>query len=169
MQGEGSDMRRFMLLASLALVLPTPAHAATEIASCAVSTPRLAPPPGIPIPPAIPPNVPMWAPYDPVESCTPQEFTTTAAQSVTTLLDPDDGFFGIAGLRVRGPSALYSQIEATFANGTMVSGEETLTFTLPAGTWTLDVFLGGTLLPPGAGFRSTGSFSVGTYRGSISA
>lgn len=163
-------MRRFLLLASLALIAPAPAQAAAVLASCGIFTPRIAPPPNIPVPPPIPPSsVPAWAPYDPVEGCQPQTFTTTVSQQVTTLLHPDADFVGIAGLRIRGPNALYSQIEGTFANGTLVSGEETLTFTLPAGTWTLDVFLGGSLLPNGSGFRSTGSFSVGTYRGSVSA
>ena len=159
-------MRRFLLIASLALILPAPAHAATQLAGCGISTPRIAPPPNVPIPPN---SVPIWAPYRPVEACQPQTFTTTVSQQVTTLLSPDDDFFGIAGLRIRGPNALYSQFEGTFVAGTLVSGDETKTFTLPAGTWTLDVFLGGALLPPGTGFRSTGSFSVGTYRGSVSA
>jgi hypothetical protein len=153
-------MRRILLISALAAsFVPANAHAATVLAQCGISTPRIAPP-------SVPPNN---LPVDPVEECPGQTFTLGVATSVTTLLNPDDGFFGIVGLRVRGPNALYSQFEGTFANGTFVAGEETRTFTLPAGSWTFDVYLGGSILPAGSPFRSTGSLSVGTYRGSISA
>lgn len=161
-------MRRFMLLASLVLIVPAPSHAATVIASCGAFTPRIAPPPNIPVPPAIPPgSVPMWAPYDPVEACFTlfQQMTTA---TVTTLVNPDDDFFGIVGLRVAGVNGLFIQYEGTYVAGELVSGDETKTFTMLPGNWRLEVYLGGTTIPGSGGMR-TGSFSVGTYRGSMSA
>jgi len=88
--------------------------------------------------------------------------------SVTTLVNPDEDFTGIVGLRVRGPNALFTQYEGTYVAGELVSGDETKTFTLAVGTWTMEVYLGGTSIPNSGGMR-TGSFSVGTYRGSMSA
>lgn len=156
--------RSFLAAAVVAALVPVtqPAHAETIIASCSAFSPRIAPPPNVPIPPN---NIPNWAPYDPVEACF-ATFQMTTAGTVTTELTPDATFFGQLGLRVRGPNALYTQYEGVFANGELVSGVGASSFTLPVGTWTLDVYLAGTPLQ-GTGMR-TGSFSIGAYSGRIS-
>lgn len=164
-------MRRFLILASLALALPAAPAQAAELASCSATTPRIASPPNVPIPPN---NVPMWVPWSANASCF-KSFTTTTAGNVTALVDPDPTFVGIVGLRVRGPNALYFQFEGTYVGGDLVSGQASNTVPMPAGSWQLEVYLGGTPItipntppiPPQQQFR-TGFLSIGTYRGSVS-
>lgn len=157
-------MRRFLIPASLLLALPLsllPAQAA-DMARCSASTPRINPPPNVPLPPdpANPPS-PNWQPIASAGGCTTQ-FQVANAARVVAKLHPDPGFTGTLGLRVAGTNALFAEFSASYVNGQMVNGIDTQEFNIFVGTWRLDVFLGGPTLP------GNNKPAVGTYSGSVS-
>lgn len=152
-------MRRF-LLTSLVLALPLsmlPAQAA-ELGACSASTPRINPPPGVGVPPTGAPN---WQPIATSGGCTATVQISEPTQ-VVAAIKVDPSFAGSVGLRVAGPNALFTQFSGTFANDSLIQGDESRTITLPVGTWRMDVYLTGPGLP------GNNRAAVGTYGGSLS-